>query len=132
MSDRWVTQTTFYDPDSEGHGNCTEAAVASLLGIPLSDVPDFRENGAESWEFWDAFEAFFESRGFRITLNPSSAPCDGYYLASGPSARGCPHMVVMRDGELAHDPHPSRSGLISVSYIWVPRLLDPSLARSAS
>jgi len=119
-----VDQTTFYDPEIPGNGNCTEAAVASILGIPLSDVPKFY-TGAGAYDFWERFEDFFVERGyFPVRRSPSEPRYDLFYLASGPAERGCDHMVVMRGNELAHDPHPSRAGLISVTHTWLIVLAD--------
>ena len=42
-----------------------------------------------------------------------------YYLASGPSERNCKHIVIMYNGKLIHDPHPSRKGLLEIEAIWI-------------
>lgn len=119
-----VDQTTFFDPEKPGNGNCTEAAVASILSIPLEDVPRFY-TGEGAADFWEKFEAFFEARGlFPVHRSPSEPRYDFYYLASGPAPRGCDHMVVMRGNDLAHDPHPSRAGLLKVTHTWVIVLAD--------
>jgi hypothetical protein len=39
-------------------------------------------------------------------------------IASGPSPRGVQHAVVMLDGEIVWDPHPSRDGILRVTDIW--------------
>lgn len=124
--DRWIDQTTFHDPADPGSGNCTEAAVASLLGLPLDAVPRFRGAGPEAHDFWDAFKRFFAERGLEVVRFNGELIFDSLYLASGPSARGCDHMVVMRDGNLAHDPHPSRAGLLEVKHVWALLLHDPT------
>lgn len=100
--------------------------MASILGIALDAVPDFRANGTDPVEFWGAFDAFFEQQGFIARMQPGSYQPDCLYLASGPSARGCSHMVVMRAGELVHDPHPSGAGLLKVEIVRVLMPIDPA------
>lgn len=117
-----VDQTIFVG-DVEGRpGNCMQAAVASILGLPLDAVPHFAAMPADegdSWPCWDAFDSFFDARGFEaVRLDYEFCP-ESFYLASGPSPRGVSHMVVMRDGKLAHDPHPSRAGISKVESVWL-------------
>lgn len=114
-----IDQTTFYDPTAKdpNKGNCTEAAVASILGLTLEEVPRFHKEGGEAYDFWDAFETFLEMRGLYVYRRDYNFQPDCLYLASGPSVRGCGHMVVMCAGELVHDPHPSRAGLIKVEHV---------------
>ncbi|HSC89607.1 MAG TPA: hypothetical protein VLC09_20130 [Polyangiaceae bacterium] len=120
---RRVDQTSFY-VEGVSNGNCTEAAVATLLGLRLDEVPEFpRESPAVHW---DAIDAFFAERGLElVSMAPDDTLFGGLHLASGLSARGVHHMVVMQNGAVVHDPHPSRAGLLEVKrvYIVVPR--DP-------
>lgn len=124
---RWVTQTKFYDPSQPPEvctGNCTEAAFASLFGIGLDDVPSMQ--GLAGSDYWDALESFVRSRGYSLWMQPPSHYPVGLYLADGPSERGCGHFVVMRDGKMVHDPHPSRAGLLNVERVWSLTALDPA------
>lgn len=70
---------------AEGSKNCMQCAAAYMLGIPLSDVPDFEKAGSEAWE---AFYAFFADRGFSAEMFPPTVEIDGDYLASGQTKRG--------------------------------------------
>jgi hypothetical protein len=117
IPDRWVTQTTFYDPAKpEDHtGNCTEAAIASLLSVPLASVPSFRFPDATA--HWEAVDKYIGEMGFWLVFANATYQPDGLYLATGPAARGCTHVVVMDRGELKYDPHPSRIGLLSVDHV---------------
>lgn len=126
MIDRWVTQTKFYDPATPEvcTGNCTEAALASVLGIRLEDVPSLQ--GLVGIDYWDAVEAFVQSLGFTLSMHPASHYPTGLYLADGPSVRGCGHFVVMQDGKMVHDPHPSRGGLLKVENVWTVTKLGPA------
>jgi len=124
---RWVTQDKFYDPSQPPEvctGNCTEAALASILGIRLDQVPSFQ--GLVSEDYWDAVYAFVNSRGFDLVMNHRATHYPGLYLADGPSPRGCGHFVVMHDGEMIHDPHPSRAGLLSIEKTWALIPHDPA------
>lgn len=56
-----IDQTSFYD-GTPGTGNCTEACIASLLGIPLDEVGKFRPANDD---FWADFYRFFEGRGLK-------------------------------------------------------------------
>lgn len=141
---RWVTQTRMHSEDTKG--NCTEACVASILNIPLEEVPDFHSNDYASntgdnlsvhdyWErlsvhdYWERFENFLGSHDvtvdFMLSVNVHTGLREHtgpreidnrIYLACGPGSRGVSHMVIYRNGSLFHDPHPSREGLQYVSY----------------
>nr|DAH82754.1 MAG TPA: hypothetical protein [Caudoviricetes sp.] len=71
----------------------------------------------EQEDFWGSYEQFLDSRGFIDIGLPGNHVPDCFYLAYGPAARGVRHAVVCRAGELAHDPHPSRAGLLEVHEI---------------
>lgn len=116
---RWVTQTRFFDPERPMDvctGNCTEAALASVLGIGLDEVPSFY--GMQSLEYWTAVETFINLRGYDFDMLKADAKPEGLYLADGPSERGCGHFVVMYAGQMVHDPHPSRAGLVEIERVW--------------
>ncbi len=107
-----VMQTRFGD-----EGNCLQAAIASLMELPLDGVPDFVER-----DWWGTLQRWLHPMGlYPIIVRagsggrvPSSV---GYYLISGKSPRGWDHMVVAKEGEVAHDPHPDGSGLLEVEEI---------------
>lgn len=119
-----VFQDKFYRPETGEDGNCFQAAIASLFGLELGQVPSFMD---EKTRFEERYIQFIAERGFSIiSLDLAAArDLDAYYLALGPSSRGCGHAVVYYKGELAHDPHPANTGLLSVDFVhlFVPRLL---------
>lgn len=122
----FVDQTILYNPaEGSEKGNCTEASVASILGLSLSDVPNFRAKGVES--FWDEFHGFFRERGYEAVLFPKGWQFETLYLASGLSPRGVHHMVVMQDGKIVHDPHPSKAGIGEVESLWLIVPIDPAV-----
>jgi hypothetical protein len=106
-------------------GNCHQAAVASILGLSLDDVPDFgQEQDPEG-----SYVKFVGDLGFLVLKPPvgMGSQLNCYYLAFGPSiVTGNSHVVVYRDGKLAHDPHKGRNGLSSVKsiHVLVPMEID--------
>jgi hypothetical protein len=110
-------------------GNCVQASLASILELPLDAVPHFLAIADEPAHWELAFMDWLEERGVGLIRREGDWVFDGFYLASGPSPRGVSHMVVYRDGSLAHDPHPSRAGILSVSRTWVLAPLDPANMR---
>lgn len=116
-----VHQTDF----SPGKGNALQAAVASIFGLDLSDVPNFIEDprGYEA-----AIRAFCEDGGstcIKIKLLGESADDDllskydgKLSILRGKSPRGdFGHVVVAKrvasEFQLLHDPHPDKSFLDS-------------------
>lgn len=107
-------------------GDCARAVVASLLELPIVQVPHFLAiSDQTAFGFYSLIEDFLEARGF--TMNWQSNPIyhlkegeDVYHWISGPSPRGNGlfHAVVGVNGEIAHDPHPSRSGLAGEPKDW--------------
>lgn len=125
---RFIFQTKFgvgADVPSEEQEDCTECAVATYLGIPRSEVPNFHGDDG-SVGYWDRIDKFFASRGLYIHMFNViyTFPC--LYLAMGSTARDTNHFVVMKDGELFHDPHPSGAGLTKISYVLLAVPMDPA------
>lgn len=112
---RPVTQTIFHDDPAGRPGNCLQAAVASLLELPLQDVPHFVALGPD---WLDCMVRFCQARGFALHTIPSDQYC-AYGMAWGLSERGVRHAVCWVDGRMAHDPHPSRAGLTTVTELIV-------------
>lgn len=101
-----------------------QCAMASLLGLPIKRVPDFWAQGEGGW--WGEVEKFCASEGLVIECYLGDHEYAGYYLASGPDCRGLPHVVVMKDGKMVHDPHPSGSGIVKQERVYVVRPVDPA------
>lgn len=128
-----VFQDKFYDaslPDDKQRGNCLSAVVASLLEIPLADVPNFvaiDDDGGMNWhEHW---VLFLRERGYNLHFWPMEdknspiLPVPGeYYLVSGKSTRGnFFHIVVYQDGRMVHDPHPDGTGILTEDDMFLVR-----------
>lgn len=94
-----VTQTR---PD-----NCMAAALASLLELPLDQVPQPDPEGP-SFYFWSTFNRWLRSRGFYLhtLINSDDFPRDDLWIAGVPSLskRGEGHVVVMEGDRLRWDP----------------------------
>jgi hypothetical protein len=121
-----VKQTKVGGPDipPEERGDCFAACIASVLEVPLADVPILIDD-----DWWENTIAVVARHGhvvfeaYRHSLQPKgSDPLtaeeigtwigDAYWIASVPSlnlgsyddGRPVKHVVVMRGAELVHDP----------------------------
>lgn len=121
-------------------GNCWQAAIASLLDLPIEDVPDFvhvryppekndgftpDEQGCNPYH-WQDLLAWLKDRGLQIVVIDSRqlrhVTPRGVYLASGPGPRGLDHTVLMHETVMVHDPHPSDAGILEVTECaWIER-----------
>ncbi len=120
--ERWVEQTILHDPEKKNYGNCMQACVASLLNIPLNDVPHFHHDGCDAVTFWDRVESFVEGLGFVINWGHQY---DCLSIASGPTIRGTNHCVVVKEDKVIHDPHPSKAGLKETTHHFSLIPVDP-------
>jgi len=107
-------------------GDCVRASTATILGLPRSEVPHFVRDHGGDWR--GPWEEFIAGRGFIVVeIDPGQRPAC-YYLGCGRTVRThdyrpVSHMVVMEGRRVAHDPHPSRSGLMILdrAYVLVPK-----------
>lgn len=98
---------------------CTLACIATLTGIPLDEFPHPPEDAGDDWfesaENRNAIQGpmhtVLEKHGWFLCHLWKRVPV-GFAIAGGTSPRGIPHSVVVKDGKLWHDPHPSRAGLV--------------------
>jgi hypothetical protein len=125
---RPVDQTTFGVPG----GNCFSACVASILELPIEDVPYFMGSDGEGW--FDRLSVWLSERGlyalYYDTSDRNTYWPDGYYILGGESVRG-PHAVVAKGKDVVHDPHHSRAGLYRREDITVILPLDMGQFRRA-
>ncbi len=114
-----VTQTKRGGPDvaPEERGDCFDACLASLLEVAIEDVPC-----PHTGDWWDDAQVAVERHGYRIVLAAHEdelrvqdlAAWFGplYWIAGVPSlnlgtyedGRPVAHVIVMRGGEVVHDP----------------------------
>lgn len=101
-------------------GNCFSACVASVLELPIAEVPLFfsfedsvNHNDDPIW--WRIFQLWLEVHGIVAVCYVAPSPPipgwpEGYSLAGGVSPRnGIMHECVALDGVLVHDPNPDRT-----------------------
>lgn len=116
-----VTQTRLHIKDREGNvlqkGNCFQAAVASIMELPLDDVPNFIE--FEDHEWFEKFIEFLDSRSYEYGWHypHDGQENKGYSIGSGISPRATKdcritHAVICLDGEMVFDVHPDRTGIL--------------------
>lgn len=125
-----VFQTIFGNGIGTEAGNCMPACLASILEIPLDDIPHFAGNHYEPRDFHKAVDEWLRSIGYRpIRMYVENIEecalyiegwSDEFVLLSGDSPRGdWAHIVVGKVSDhgysfdVVHDPHPSGSGLAS-------------------
>lgn len=113
--------------------DCLRAVVASLLELPLAEVPHFVQvdaDGGPNW--WEHLTGWLHARGFAlVAVEPGDLRPGEHYYVSGPSPRQllgpgvCMglHAVVYRDERLAHDPYPEGGGVVEVFERWAVRPL---------
>ena len=127
-----IMQTEFGE-----NGNCQSACLAMMLGLDLSEVPNFTALGnGVGYVCAKLQQQWLLERGLYIwTIVPHQGlpwPLPyGYYIAGGPSPRGIHHAVIFKDGALWHDPHPDGGGIDPVTDLdlILPVEFRPALAR---
>ena len=125
-----VMQQQMYDPDVDGsRGDCLSACLASILELPLSEVPIFQPHeGCGAW--YVHLQRWLADRGLRslwfhtkdegiLDMPGSWDERDGplYFIASGNSPRGDWHHATVwsvdsRGCRMVHDPHPDGTGIV--------------------
>ncbi len=128
---------TIFAGDPKRKGNCVAACVATLLEVPLHEVPHFLEHGI-TWgdadetgaastgnAWWAMLLGYLAGRGLWVEELPDldSALPGERVLIAGMSPRGVLHQVIYADGRLWHDPHPSRAGVLDVREVLAVRPL---------
>ena len=121
-----VDQEFLYCPDIGQRGDCARAVIASLLDIPISEVPHFAQIAHDTGiPFYGQINDFLEACGLEMMwhTNPIYHLKDGidiYHEIAGPSPRGNGiwHAVVGCNGKIVHDPHPDKTGLLGDPSEW--------------
>ena len=121
-------QEFIHTPEIGQYGDCQRAVIASLLNLPISEVPHFNGIAKEDpLVFWEALQSFCKSHGYVYLTVPARSVFafygldeDVYHEISGPSPRGngITHAVVGKGGHVVFDPHPSKAGLAGDSSEW--------------
>lgn len=98
-------------------GSCFTACVASILELPIREVPNFTEYGdkwiIKLWDFLKPMNLSFTNLCIKPNNPPERIPI-GYHMINGYAPRGYRHSVVGFKGQFIHDPYPGGNGLITV------------------
>ncbi|MBA4019155.1 MAG: hypothetical protein C0483_18470 [Pirellula sp.] len=137
MTRNWnaIPKQTFLVEDGK-IGDCWRCCIAAVLGLPAEMVPHFlmKDDGTHNHECDADTQLWLCERGYRITYANSfggarealwfprwsSSPIDPPVplIGVGPTQRskglGKHHAVVMIDGKIVYDPHPSEAGLTAI------------------
>jgi hypothetical protein len=110
-------------------GNCNQVCLATLLGLPVDQVPHFFDTDEAIEVQRERMLGWLTERGWVALYLPWTwvgsdwlvPPANGLVMVSGKSPRGpWGHVVVGRlegaDWHLVHDPHPSKTGLDGTPY----------------
>jgi hypothetical protein len=105
-------------------GNCWQTVIASLLELPMEEVPDFvneYEAGGQHW--WLHTIDFLKKHDMQIKPIPDHPDTDELYLVSGPSPRYNDqyHVVIYQRGRMVHDPHPDGTGVLEEKHFDIIR-----------
>lgn len=127
-----VKQTKRGGPDvpPEERGDCWSACLASLLEVPIEAVPvPHSDDPQHHW--WDVTQDALTPHGYRAVAASRSVYPSGYWIAAVPSknlvndkGRPLPHVIVVHDGEVAHDPCLGSTYKTGTSIEDLPDLLD--------
>lgn len=112
-----VDQTTFGFPG----GNCFSACIASILEIPLEDVPYFMGDTLDDDQWFERLSEWLRPWGLYAVcfkLSDDGWVPEGIHVLSGQSPRKPDepmsfHSVVAQGTKILHDPHGTRAGLLS-------------------
>ncbi len=109
-----------------GGGNCYAACLASILELRIEDVPNFcvqDGNWLEHVDRWLRKNHRCTLLGFRPKGEDAFYCVPAvYHIMCGKSSRDLNHAVVGYRGQMVHDPHPSRDGLVGpveeFEFLW--------------
>lgn len=105
-----------HDPEAGVFGDCTRAAYASILDLPLDAVPHFHHDGCDNHEAMRRLEEFLNGRGLhRLVLADKWTPTQAlefmgrlnpeqYWVMGCGGGGGVDHSVVCCGGSVVSDP----------------------------
>lgn len=123
-------QTILHDPENGVHGNCMSAVLASILHLPIEEIPIFSSSDWQiqlnNWLRKFGLAYLMVDAAFKEAL-ASHQVQNLYHEIYGISKRSNDtlHACVGKDGELVFDPHPDNSGLTEVYGYGILILLNP-------
>lgn len=140
-----VMQTKVVVKNTKGEmvvrGNCLAACIASLLELPITEVPNVETlYGIDDTFYYEVLWRWLSHLGYELSTD-GRFRCfhgdesksefkeqlqDKFYLVSGESPRRFQHICIYQNGKLIHDPHPTKEGLLteeffeSIEFVGVP------------
>ena len=122
-----------YQTEFGEFGNCMSACIASILDIPLRDIPNFTLYKdrwfpeMRNWLIARGYEPIYHYQIDRIDWDNFPACISGwenleflpYYMHNGKSPRGYGHATVGYKGKMIHDPHPEGGGVAVEDYCFL-------------
>jgi hypothetical protein len=121
-----VKQLLRHKPHEGIYGDCHRAALASILEMPIEDIPHFGDLSLYSEEEWARAERdwllgigyipislFYETDDLAgVLFSTGYLNPDTYGILGGTSRNGVGHSVVICNGAIVHDPSQDDSGII--------------------
>lgn len=113
-------------PEQGEFGDCCRTVYACLLGFEPEDIPNFGVHYADRDAFHEAERGWLNAIGYTTFLTGISgewpldqvlaftkgANAQAYLMLTGTSRTGCNHVVIVKDGEIIHDPSLDDAGII--------------------
>lgn len=133
-----VDQQQLYDPKDESPwGDCVASCIASILEIPLEQIPARHFCHCTDGTQTMAVNNYLKQFGLGFVRVPVRDGSDWshlefllhgvYHTMGGPGPRGCGHEVVGKGMEMVHDPHPSKLGILEVEDVGIFVCREPEL-----
>lgn len=124
-----LTQTKYGTKDSQGkrlsYGNCLATCIAGILNLQPEMVPNIEifycagDSKLDAPMWLDVINIWLLKKHNMLlhkTTDKNLLPQRDYFIARGVSPRGSRHCIIMSKTFPAHDPHPSREGLVEIEY----------------
>lgn len=126
-----VEQRALHNPEKGIMGDCFSAVVASMLHLPIEEVPLFAAYEEGVW-LKELNRWLFQYNLCYIAIQLDSAETaiewiqnlgikNLYHEAAGDSPRfpGTGHSTIGKDGMCIFDPHPEGTGVTNEDHYWV-------------
>ena len=104
--------------------NCFDACLASVLEMPMANIPEYVDDAV----WLEDYNRWLKPLNLQImALSFKPIVPQGYAILVGHGNRHLDHAVVTLNGEMVHDPHCDRKGLIegTEDYWLVFAVLNP-------
>lgn len=122
-----VNQEVLCDTKDGQYADHQRAVIASLLHLPISEVPNFNQIAEGDPErIVEEIQKFLKPLGYAWLIMPAGkqlklqgSDATVYHEIIGPVPRSDKlHAVVGKNGRIVHDPHPSEQGLSGKPSKW--------------